>query len=148
MDIESLDNNITNLPFEELRHKWSDLWGMKPHPRIGRKMLEESIKYKLREQDGFGLNKSQREWLEQQVKNYKRNPKCFDEHQPDIKPGTQIVREYKSAQHVATVTNVGFKYKNKDYTSLSQIASEITHTRRNGWEFFNLKRKDKANVSK
>src|SRR5690606_22037150 len=116
---------------------WAELWGIEPHARIGRKMLEKSLEFKIRERNGQGLSAERQARLDQLVRQYKRNPKCFDENQPEIKPGTKIVRSYKGVQHSVLVQSSGYKYKDKNYTSLSQIATEITGVRRNGWEFFN-----------
>jgi hypothetical protein len=43
--ITVFDNNITNLPIEDLRQKWAEYWGIQPHARIGRAMLEKSLEY-------------------------------------------------------------------------------------------------------
>lgn len=47
-----LDHNLiyhlTNLSIEELRQEWASAWGLQPHARIGRSMLEKSLAYKRR----------------------------------------------------------------------------------------------------
>lgn len=61
---QSLDNNIAHLPIAELRQKWATYWGMEPHARIGRAMLEKSLEYKLREAAGGGLTAEQQKRLD------------------------------------------------------------------------------------
>lgn len=141
----NLDHNIisylTNLSLEELRKEWTSSWGMQPHTRIGRSMLEKSLAYKRR---GLELTPDQQKRLDQLIKQYKRNPSCFDENLPVLKPGTRLVRNWNGARHSVLVQAAGYEYKGKIYGSLSQIASEITGTRWNGWLFFSLKKKEGA----
>jgi hypothetical protein len=102
-------------------------------------MLEKSLAYKQREQ---GLTADQQKRLEHLIKQYKRNPNCFDENVPVLKPGTRLVRNWNGSRHSVLVQAAGYEYNGKIYGSLSQIASEITGTRWNGWIFFGLKKKE------
>lgn len=139
----NIDNNIvsylTNLLLEDLRQEWAAAWSLQPHSRIGRSMLEKSLAYKQR---GQGLTSDQQRRLEQLIKQYKRNPNCFDKNVPVLKPGTRLVRNWNGARYSVLVHTAGYEYKGKIYGSLSQIASEITGTRWNGWIFFGLKKKE------
>jgi hypothetical protein len=141
----NLDHNVisylTNLSIEELRREWASAWGLQPHARIGRSMLEKSLTYKQRWQ---GLTPDQQKRLDQLIKQYKRNPNCFDENVPVLKPGTRLIRNWNGTRHSVLVQAAGYEYKGKIYGSLSQIASEITSTRWNGWIFFGLKKKEGA----
>ncbi len=130
-----------NLSIEELRQEWASAWDLQPHARIGRTMLEKSLSYKQREQ---GLTPDQQKRLEQLIKQYRRNPNCFEENIPVLKPGTRLVRNWNGARHSVLIQAAGYEYKGKIYGSLSQIASEITGTRWNGWIFFGLKKKEGA----
>lgn len=135
------DNNIARLPLAELRQKWAELWGIEPHALIGRTMLEKSLEYKLRELETGGFPPEQQARLEQLIKAYKRNPRCFDDSEPQIKPGTCLVRTHKGVRHSVLVQARGFEYKGVIYESLSQVSTLIVGCRRNGWEFFGLKHK-------
>lgn len=145
MEKTILDHNVighlTSLSIEELRQEWASAWGLQPHARIGRSMLEKSLAYK---QPGQGLTSDQQKRLEQLIKQYKRNPNCFDENVSVLKPGTRLVRSWNGTRHSVLVQTAGYEYKGKIYGSLSQIASEITGTRWNGWIFFGLKKKEGA----
>lgn len=136
------NNNLENLPLEMLRARWSEVWGCDPHSRIGRTMLIKSLEYKSCEQALGGLNREHQQRLDQLIKSYKRNPDCFDEYKPALKPGTRLVRDWQGERYSVLVQNSGYGYKGKIYSSLSQIASEITGTRWNGWVFFGLKKKE------
>lgn len=53
-------------------------------------------------------------------------------------PGSLIVKKYKHTTLVVKVLDDGFEYEGSHYTSLSNIAGEITGTRWNGFAFFGL----------
>jgi hypothetical protein len=128
--------NIQHLPLDVLRIEWEKAWGRKPHVRIGRVMLEKSLTYKL----NHTPNPEQEKRLKQLIKDYKRNPKCFDERADALKPGTRLVRNYNGIKHNVIVKAQGFEYNGNEYSSLSQIANDITGKRWNGWVFFGLKK--------
>ena len=134
------DNSIAQLPLTDLRQKWAECWGIPPHARIGRSLLERSLEFKLREQAGQGLTEPQRIRLEKMVRAYTRSPASFDEKDIGIKPGTKLVRTLRDERHIVTVLDTGFEYKGVVYSSLSAISSKITGFRRNGWIFFGLKK--------
>ena len=55
-------------------------------------------------------------------------------------PGTLLTREWKGRTIVVEVSAKGFRYENRQYSSLSAIAVAITGTRWNGVAFFGLTR--------
>ena len=131
--------DITKLSLIELRQMWLSVWGMEPHAKIGRTMLEKSLSYKLHEQRS-SIPDDIKERLRQLIKSYKRNPDCFDEYKPALKPGTRLVRNWNGNRYsVLILMNGEYEYQGKTYSSPSQIASEITGTRWNGWLFFGFK---------
>jgi hypothetical protein len=134
-----MPRNHGKLPLNELRQMWARAWGREPHARIGRTMLEKSLEYKTREREGRGLAPEQQARLEQLVKQYKRNPACFDGNGP-LKPGTRLVRMHEGKKHSVLVKADGFEYQGRAYSSLSKIANDITGKRWNGWVFFGLKK--------
>lgn len=138
-----MPKNLEKLPFNELRQMWASAWDREPHARLGRTMLEKSLEYKIREREGRSLTPEKRARLGQLVKEYKRNPACFDSNGP-VKPGTRLVRNWNGKRYSVLVQNAGYEYKSKIYSSLSQVAFEITGTRWNGWVFFGLKKKEVA----
>ncbi len=135
------DNSIAQLSLAELRQKWTEFWGMEPHARIGRGLLEKSLAFKLREVNGGGLSAEQQRRLDHLITTYKRNPKNFNEGSSELKPGVRLVKNYKGEHHSVLVCMDGFEYRDKHYGSLSEIATLITGTRWNGWVFFGLKKR-------
>ena len=130
--------NTKALNLEDLRTQWQQVWGIKPHNRIGRKMLERSLHFKYNEKQ---LPPNTQKRLNKLIQNYKRNPQYFEQGHMLLKPGMKILRDWKGKTHVVTVTSNGFRYNGKDYSSLSKIATEITGSKWNGWVFFDLKNK-------
>lgn len=55
--------------------------------------------------------------------------------------GTLLRRKWKGRTILVEVLEQGFRYENRQYPSLSNIAIEITGTRWNGFAFFGLTRK-------
>lgn len=129
-----------NLPLNELRKLWAQHWSLSPHKGIGRVMLTRSLEYKIMEQKTGGLSPEHKAKLDGLIKQYKRNSNCFDKDQNLLKPGMRLVRSFKGRKHSVLVNNYGFEYNDKIYSSLSQIASDITGSRWNGWVFFGLKK--------
>ena len=105
------------IPLQELRGQWAATWGRQPHARIGRTMLEKSLAYKTSDKH---LTPEQRARLNQLVREYKRNPACFDKHAGALKPGTQLVRIHNGKKHSVLVKADGFEYQNQTYSSLSK----------------------------
>ena len=138
---QSLDNNLAQLSTAELRQKWAEYWGIQPHRYIRREMLEKSLIFKMREAAGEGLDSKQQKRLDRLVQAYKKNPHCFDETRVNLKPGTRLSRMWKGEKYSIITLVDGFEYKDQKYTSLSEIATQITGTRWNGWVFFGLKKK-------
>ena len=57
-----------------------------------------------------------------------------------IRPGAQMLRQWKDQTHTVTALSDGFEWNGKTYKSLSAVAKEITGTNWNGYVFFGIKR--------
>lgn len=135
-------NSIAQLSLDELRQEWTEVWGIQPHRYIRREMLEKSIEFKRKQAHGECLTSEQQKRLDNLIAQYKRNPEHFDQiNMSSIKPGTRLVRVWKGKRYNVIIRANGYEFDGKVYTSLSQIASDITGTRWNGWVFFGLKEK-------
>ena len=56
-----------------------------------------------------------------------------------IKPGSELVRTWNRRTYRVVVMEGGFAWEGRTYSSLSEIASEITGTKWNGPRFFGLR---------
>lgn len=138
------DNSIARLSLEELRQQWVKHWGIQPHRYIRREMLEKSLLFKMRALAGNGLTPEQQKKLDNLVAQYRRDPECFDDGRIVLSPGTRLVRVWQNTKHSVLVSEGGFEYQTRTFTSLSEIAYAITGTRWNGWLFFGLKKRKKT----
>lgn len=57
-----------------------------------------------------------------------------------IKPGTQLIRQWQNTTHTVIVLYDGFALDGRTYKSLSAVAKIITGTNWNGYAFFGIKR--------
>ena len=55
-----------------------------------------------------------------------------------IKPGTRLAREWHGQMHHVLITDAGYSYNDKSYSSLSAIARRITGASWSGPRFFGL----------
>lgn len=132
---------IGRLGLADLRAKWAVHWGKPPHARLGRRMLEVSLGYKMLTANGHaGLSGEQQKTLQRLVKEYRQAPKRLNSGQPVLKPGMQLQRRWKGKDYTVTVQPDGFEFDGKHHSSLSSIANQITGTRWNGWLFFGVKK--------
>ena len=131
--------DLRNLPIGELRQLWAEMWGKTPHSRMGRTMLEKSIIYKQREQQGLGLTPAQKSRLNQLVQKYKDDPTFFDTPSNQLKPGIRLVKMHEGKKHSVLVKSDHYEYNGLIYFSLSSIANNITGTKVDGKEFFGIK---------
>lgn len=143
--LNDVELNLEKTPLEILREKWNEAWGIHPPSHIGRTMLIKSLKYKVHEHRCGPLSFEYKQRLDLLIKFYKRNPKCFEINQPALKPGMRLIRDWNGIRHSVLIQNSGYEYNGKIYNSLSQISSEITGTRWNGWVFFGLKKRGANN---
>ena len=62
-----------------------------------------------------------------------------------VTPGTRFVREWRGKVHLVTVSNDGrYRWQDRNWNSLSEIARTITGTRWSGPAFFGTKRQKRA----
>ena len=62
-----------------------------------------------------------------------------------VAPGTRFVREWRGKVHVVTVSDEGrYRWQDRDWNSLSEIARTITGTRWSGPAFFGTKARKRA----
>lgn len=142
LTLQEISDAAANLSLDELRRRWAKAWGLNPHKHIGRRMLEKSLVFRLKELNGLGLTRLQQEKLDQLVKTYKRNPRCFDD-KIGLKDGVRLVRKWKGERVDVLVRSDGFEYKGTVYSSLSAVARAVTGGSWNGWQFFGMKQKKK-----
>ncbi|MDX2035053.1 MAG: DUF2924 domain-containing protein [Isosphaeraceae bacterium] len=132
---------LPDLPREELKRRWLDLYGTPCPVQISRRLLTRALAYRMQENVYGGLDKITLRKLEKAASALAAGRPVGP---PDskIKPGVRLVREWHGTLHEVTVLEQGVQYWNKVWPSLSAVAREITGVRWSGPRFFGLKEKE------
>ena len=123
------------MSLEELRITWTKLV-KRPPPKVSAGLLRLALAHNLQSKLMGGVTKAMERELQQ-----------LAEGQPafDARPGTRLVREWRGKVHVVTVSDVGrYRWQDRDWNSLSEVARAITGTRWSGPMFFGTKTKRAA----
>jgi hypothetical protein len=133
---------VASLDLRELRQRYLLLRGHDLPKHMRRPLMQLAVAHAIRESSGDRLDRPDQRHLDQLVAqvvpNGMRPP---PKPNRKIKSGTRLLREWQGRVHEVTVTASSFSWQENTYSSLSQIAKEITGTQWNGWVFFGLKRK-------
>lgn len=130
---------LLSLGLPELKIKWAELYG-KPLKGARRDFLIRGIAYRLQELVYGGLSAKTRRRLKQLAKQFARDPDHRPTVAPDLRVGCRLLREWRGVVHEVVVLEKGFRYRDQDYRTLSEIARLITGTRWSGPVFFGLKK--------
>ena len=123
----------------DLRKRYRELFRTEPPKAFGPDLLRRSIAHRIQERAYGGLPASTKRLLDRLVKTAMAKPNGRLELPRRIKPGSELVRTWKGKSYRVMVMADGFAHDGKTYTSLSEIALEITGTRWNGPRFFGLR---------
>jgi hypothetical protein len=123
----------------DLKERWRSLYGAEPPLRISRDLLVRALAYRTQEQALGGLKPSTRRLLARVAAHASANRPVEVAPEPDLKPGTVLLREWHGTQHQVIVREDGIVFRGKPYKSLSEVAYRITGTKWSGPRFFGLK---------
>lgn len=129
---------LPDLPLDDLKRRWRDLYGAPPPSRLGRALIVRAIAYRLQEQAFGGLKPATHRRLARAAEEIGtgRSPSAPP---VTIKPGTRLLREWQGVTHEVIVLEDGVRYCGETWASLSAVAREITGARWSGPRFFGLK---------
>jgi hypothetical protein len=129
----------------ELRQRWQTLLGMQPPNKLSRDLLIRVIADKLQEDALGGLAPATRRKLAARARRTE-NTGGGETAQAilRIKPGTKLIRTWRGKTHTVLVLEDGFEHEGRRYTSLTQIADEVTGAHWSGPRFFGLTKSRKA----
>ena len=139
--VEAELDRLPTTPIADLRKRYRKLFRAEPPKAFGPDLLKRSIAHRIQEKAYGGVPASTRRLLDKLVKAAIAKPNGRLELPRRIKPGSELVRTWKGKTHRVTVMAEGFAYDGEKYTSLSEIATEITGTKWNGPRFFGLRTK-------
>jgi hypothetical protein len=137
--VEAELDRLPTMPIAKLRARYRELFGTEPPKAFGPDLLRRSIAQRIQEKAYGGLSQQTRRLLDLLIKAQLAKPHGRLEVPRRIKPGSELVRTWKKQTHRVMVLPDGFAYGGKTFSSLSEIATEITGTRWNGPRFFGLR---------
>ena len=132
---------LTDLTTLQLRTEWRRLYRSHP-PRLSRDLLVRTIAYRLQELAYGGLSKATQRSLIALTKELHTSGGITPDSGPRVRPGARLVREWRGRTHTVVVTEEGFEFAGKTYSSLSKIAQAITGAHWSGPRFFGLNRSE------
>jgi hypothetical protein len=145
-DREALDVEIArlrDLDIAELRSRWYNVFGRRPPAHLPRHLLFRILGYRLQADRWGDLDGQSQRLLDRSGSPEKagQNAANLVRRIADIRPGTNLAREWNGRLHRVAVLADGFAWNGNTYSSLSQVAFAITGTRWNGPRFFGLRDK-------
>jgi len=148
VDEAALEAEIARLPdldLTELRARWKKLFGNPAPISLRRKFLAKAVAYQMRLEARGGMPPTVRRRLREIAEAARRGDVDAVLGTPTIKPGTQLIRQWKDKTFTVTVLEQGFAFEGKVFASLSGIAKAITGTNWNGFSFFGIKKTVRSN---
>ncbi|MFJ6023560.1 DUF2924 domain-containing protein [Brevundimonas sp. NPDC092305] len=129
---------LVPMGLEELREVWRKRYG--PPPRLrSPQLLRLNLAWRI-QADAFG-------GLDAETKRRLRRGGAGASAADRLQPGVRLMREWKGVPHEVIVEEGGYRYADRSYRSLSEIAREISGTRWNGPRFFGLREAEKARAA-
>lgn len=131
---------LRDLDLTELRARWRTAFRRRHPPHLPRHLLLRVLAYQFQAYQLGDLDSGSLRLLENNVSRQADGRRLeLKQHNPDLRPGTVLNREWNGQVHRIAVTTEGFSWNGKTYRSLSKVAFEITGTRWNGPRFFGLR---------
>jgi hypothetical protein len=138
-EVENELDRLPKMPIADLRKRYRELFRTEPPTAFGPDLLRRSIAHRIQERAYGGLPKPTQRLLDQLVKAAAAKPNGRLELPRRIKPGSELVRAWNGRTYRVMVMADGFAHDGKTFSSLSEIASDITGTNWNGPRFFGLR---------
>jgi Protein of unknown function (DUF2924) len=138
-EVENELDRLPKMPIADLRKRYRELFRTESPKAFGPDLLRRSIAHRIQERAFGGLPKTTQRLLDQLVKAAAARPNGRLELPRRIKPGSELVRTWNGRTYRVMVMADGFAHDGKTFSSLSEIASDITGTNWNGPRFFGLR---------
>ena len=125
--------SLAGLPRAALVAQWVDLFGREPPKRLTADLLARGLAYELQASWLGGLGRKEEKDL---LVTAAGQPRAIP-----VRPsnGTRLYRTWHGTTQEVLVSESGYCWKGKTYSSLSQVARAITGTRWSGPKFFGVK---------
>ncbi len=137
-------SRLPKLDIHELREEWCRLYNLDASPHLSRELLIRAVAYRIQEVALGGLRPQSQRQLRQVAMELKQTGAAAKRFRPQLKPGTQLMREWQGRTYEVVVLDDGFFWQGAQYPSLSALARKITGTAWSGPVFFGLKQNRSA----
>src|ERR1700731_222199 len=137
-------SRLPKLDIRELREEWCRLYKADVSPHLSRELLIRAVAYRMQEVALGGLRPEPQRQLRQIAEELKQTGGAAKRFRLQLKPGTQLIREWQGRTYEVVVLDDGFSWQDTHYRSLSAIARKITGTAWSGPLFFGLKQNRSA----
>ncbi len=147
-DEAALEAEIARLPdlgHDELRKRWKLLFGRPAPKSLRRKFMARAVAYQMQVAAYGGLSAATKRRLREIAMAISNGDRTGVFSGVQIKPGTQLVRQWQKTTHTVMVLDEGFALDGRTYKSLSAVAKAVTGTNWNGYAFFGIKRATRGN---
>ncbi|MFG0326630.1 MAG: DUF2924 domain-containing protein [Phycisphaerales bacterium JB037] len=135
-------DSLPGLTLPRLHALWHELRLPGRPPTLKRILLRE-IAWRMQARETGGLDSETRRLLARATRSAASDSRARPQKRRSatrLQPGSTLIRTWRGREHRVAVTSTGFRYDDRDYASLSEIAREITGARWSGPRFFGLDR--------
>jgi len=149
---------LSSMSLADLRAAWAGHMGRSPPP-AQRRLLIRELAWRIQEREHGGLDARTRWLLNAAIRNAKKAEEQLSGDQavpslevrkrasplraglPALQANTRLVRTWRGKRHEVVVLEGGrtFRYRDRTYDNLSEIARGITGVRWSGPRFFGLR---------
>jgi len=122
---------------KDLVQAWRTCFKTREPNKAGTRVLLTCLQVKTQRQGHIGDYNATEAKLLSRLKRHKSGVARL-EQKASLPIGSELTRSYRGQTYLIKVTDEGFEWAGKPYSSLSRIAHEITGSRRSGPKFFGL----------
>lgn len=134
IDLNAELTALESMPLADLRTAWTR-WVRTTPPKVSAALLRLALAHHLQSKVMGGVTKAM-EWQLQEIAGGTAAMR--------VNPGTRFVREWRGKVHIVTMSETGrYRWQERDWNSLSEIARTITGTQWSGPAFFGTKPRKK-----
>ncbi|WP_206419884.1 DUF2924 domain-containing protein [Minwuia thermotolerans] len=145
----TIDTRVRAMAREELTVLWQRRWRRPPPKGLSRRLLEGNAAWLLQAEASGGLTAATRRRLDALARSSGSGADgAVDGSAPirevpsagrrNLRPGSRLIRQWHGRSHVVEVTDAGFTYEGRHFTSLTAIARAITGAGWSGPRFFGV----------
>lgn len=139
---------LATMSLQDLQHEWRYWFKSAPPAGFSQDMLGRAIANRMQEKALGGLDAQTKRRLKALAARFEVEGGIGSGHRGLVlRPGTKLVRTWRSQTYRVLVLNHGFEYDGEVFNSLSKIANQITGSHWSGPRFFGLKKRSKSKPS-